>query len=110
MSFFFFDKKEQCFVSLIKWRRFNARAKVDDLRAALKSIGRSDIIKKIDMNVSRDQEAKNKEMKKSSLQEVDVKKREIEALHQKLVKYLDKVKNGEETNQFDFKFLTKQDN
>lgn len=89
-----------------KWRRFNARAKIDDLKTALKSIGRNDIVKEIEKCLSRGDEAKGREVKKTSVQEIDVRKREIEALHQRLVKYLEKAKNGEESNQFDFKFAT----
>lgn len=78
------------------------------MKKALESIGRNEIVKEINRNLNRDSELKAKEAKKSSLQESDIKKREVEALHQRLMKYLEKTKNGEQATQFDFKFVTKQ--
>lgn len=66
-------------------------------------------MKEIDKSLARRKsDSKAKDLKKSSVQEMDARKREIEALHQRLVKYLEKTKNGEESTQFDFKFATQQ--
>ena len=73
------------------------RAKLEDLKAALKSIQRHDILKVLNIYLEmhcklfkRDEE--NQESQPSN---IDPKRREAEQLHQKLVKLFDKIKRGE---------------
>lgn len=94
-------------MTLLKWDRFHSRAKIEDLKLALESIGRNDIVKEIERNLNKENESKGRDAKKSSDLEQDSRKREVEILHQRLVKYLEKIKNGQPSNQFNFKFATK---
>ena len=80
-----------------KLNRLNMRAKLDDLKAALKSTGRQDILKVLNIYLEihcklfkRDEE--NQEAQPADM---DPKRREAEQLHQKLVKLFDKIKRGE---------------
>lgn len=90
--------KEQAFYALQKWKRFHSRAKLEDLREGLKAINRVDILNQLNAHLKKLREPKVKEAdktKKSTAEIEDLKKRDVEMLHEKLTKYLERVKNSQ---------------
>ncbi len=79
-----------------KWKRFNVRATLSELREVLVKMGRHDILKELDV-LSDSLERRKETQCKESLVDSDPKKREADLLHQKLVKFFEKQKAASTT-------------
>lgn len=104
--------KEQSNYALQKWKRFHSRAKLDDLRDALKAIGRTDILNHLNSHLKKLREPKidKPDIKKTSIELEDAKKKEIEMLHEKLTSYFERLRTSDQQTAFEqthFKFFSK---
>ena len=79
--------------ALNKWRRVHTRAKIDDLIYGLEQIRRFDIVQSIEDNV-----IKPTRMLNIDQEEINIEKKEIEELNEKLIRFFDKIRNSAETS------------
>jgi len=89
-------EQEQALSALKKWKRFNVRATLGELRDVLSKMDRHDILKELDV-LKNSLERKKETQRKESLIDSDPKKREADLLHQKLVKFFEKQKAASTT-------------
>lgn len=73
------------------WKRHHSRAKLENLSEALRKLGRKDVIKEIELELEGMDQRFAGGKRRDSI-EIDVRKRDAEALHQKLLRFFDKRK------------------
>lgn len=107
-----FFLKERSLFCMKKWKRIHSKARLEDLKTALKNIGRFDILNDLDdkltsfdkLVVRKDEDnrickpnLKDNEVLTKEQIESEKKKRDAEILHQKLESFFARAKNAEAT-------------
>ncbi|UJR08463.1 hypothetical protein I4U23_012732 [Adineta vaga] len=88
--------QDQAMEALNKWRRFHTRARVDDLIHGLRQIHRVDIVQSIEQSISKPKCLLDDDDDDDD-DEIDLQKKEIEDLNQKLIRLFEKLRNNTTT-------------